>query len=52
MEIYNLLGQRVQSVNSNSNNLNVINISELNSGMYMLKVVTEKGTSVRRFVKE
>jgi hypothetical protein len=33
-------------------NGNSINVSELNNGMYLMKVITENGESVKRFIKK
>ena len=48
VEISNMLGQTLQ-MNINNNN---IDVSDLKSGSYILKIVTEKGTSNTKFIKE
>ena len=53
IEIYDVYGRRQNLRNSETQKLrNSIDISELNSGVYFVKVVTEKGEAVQRFVKE
>ena len=49
IEIYNLLGQVVLAV---PNNTNAIDVSNLKTGTYFVKVNTEKGSSNTKFVKE
>ena len=47
-EISNMLGQTFQmSINNNN-----IDVSDLKSGSYMLKIISEKGTSNTKFIKE
>ena len=49
ISIYNMLGIQVyQTTNYNGNS---INVSELNNGMYLIKVTTANGESVKRFIK-
>jgi hypothetical protein len=48
IEIYNHIGQKVLD-----NNKVMINLSELSSGVYFLKVYSETGkTGIKRFIKE
>lgn len=49
IEIYNLLGQVVLAVPNSSN---TIDVSNLKTGTYFVKVNTEKGSSNTKFVKE
>jgi hypothetical protein len=49
MEIYNQLGQIVMAV---ANTANRVDISNLASGIYFVKVNTDKGTSNTKFIKE
>ena len=50
IHIYNMLGMTVyQTTKYNGNS---INVSELNNGMYLMKVITENGESVKRFIKK
>lgn len=49
IEIYNLLGQVVLAVPNSSN---AIDVSNLKTGTYFVKVNTEKGSSNTKFVKE
>jgi bifunctional DNase/RNase len=47
--IYNMLGQLVQITTSP---INSINISDLKSGNYVVKLYIEKGEIIRKFIKE
>ncbi|MDI1316592.1 T9SS type A sorting domain-containing protein [Flavobacterium sp.] len=49
VSIYNTLGQLVQ-VNTNPNT--TLDVSELKSGSYFIKIVTDKGTASGKFIKE
>ena len=49
MEIYNQLGQIVMAVANTSNR---VDISNLASGIYFVKVNTDKGTANTKFIKE
>ena len=49
ISIYNLLGQLIQTVTNPSNS---IDVSDLQSGSYLIKVTTDKGISSGKFVKE
>jgi Leucine-rich repeat (LRR) protein len=49
ISIYNLLGQLIQTVTNPSNS---IDVSNLQSGSYLIKVTTDKGISSGKFVKE
>lgn len=51
VEVYNICGQKVMSVKANSNNVNV-NMSELTTGVYMVKIIDNNGNStVNKVVK-
>ena len=51
VEVYNLCGQKVMSIETNSNNVNV-NMSALTTGIYMVKVVDNNGNAtVNKVVK-
>ena len=51
VEVYNLCGQKVLSVEANSNDVNV-NISNLTSGVYMVRIVDNNGNAtVNKVVK-
>jgi uncharacterized protein YjdB len=50
LEVIDFSGRIVKSVFNN--NVKSINVSELNQGMYILKIETENGSSVTRFVKQ
>ena len=47
ISIYNSLGELVQTEKTNA-----FSVEQLSSGLYILKVKTEKGTSAIRFIKE
>ncbi|HNW90719.1 MAG TPA: T9SS type A sorting domain-containing protein [Bacteroidales bacterium] len=51
IEILNIQGQLVKSIKSNDSKTN-IDVSALQSGMYLVEVKTENGVVVRKFVKE
>ena len=51
VEVYNICGQKVMSVKANSNNVNV-NMSELTTGVYMVKITDKNGNeTVNKVVK-
>lgn len=47
--IYNLLGQLMQT---NGNTVSTIDVSQLKSGSYLVKVESEKGSLTTKFIKE
>lgn len=49
IEIYSILGQRVKEVNSDFNSISTDNLSR---GIYMIKIYSEKGTTVRKLIKQ
>ena len=51
INIYNTLGQMVMVVTNPENNA-AIDVANLKTGTYFIKVLTDKGTSNRKFVKE
>jgi len=51
VEIVNFLGQTVYSQNNNGETTN-IDVSNLNGGIYFVRIVTETGASVQKFVKK
>ena len=51
IEIYDIFGRR-QELSAISGQQSVINVANLNSGIYFVKVVTENGEVVKRFVKK
>jgi hypothetical protein len=51
IEITNIQGQLIKTITTPGNKTNV-DVSEFLSGVYLLKVKTEKGIEVRKFVKE
>jgi hypothetical protein len=51
IEILNISGQLIKTLNTNETNT-TLDISAFASGMYFVKVKTEKGISVKKFIKE
>jgi uncharacterized repeat protein (TIGR01451 family) len=51
ISIYNTLGQLVQVI-PNAKNTKTIDVSNLKSGTYFVKVISDKGASSSKFVKE
>lgn len=49
IEIYNLLGQEVKEVHSN---FETINLRDLSKGIYMIKISSENGSTVRKLIKQ
>ena len=53
VEVFNLLGDRIYSFPITDNRSPItINIADFPNGVYMVKVKTEKGMEVSKFVKE
>ena len=51
IEILNMEGQIIKSIKQNKNNMS-IDISDYSRGMYLIKVKTDKGILIKKFVKE
>jgi len=51
VEVLNLLGQTVIA-QPNSNNTASLDVSHLNNGVYFVRIVSENGTNVKKFVKQ
>ncbi len=49
IEIYSILGQRVKEINSDFNS---ISTNYLSRGIYMIKIYSEKGTTVKKLIKK
>lgn len=49
VEVYNIEGQLVKSFSGNVNN---IGVSDLNNGLYLVKIYTENGTATHKFIKK
>jgi LEA14-like dessication related protein len=47
-----LNGRIVKNIKVENENDNQINISDLSSGIYMMKIVSDKGTSTKKVIKE
>ena len=52
VEVYNILGQTVISKSNIFQVQTNLNVSNLNSGIYFVRVASENGISVRKFVKQ
>lgn len=50
LKLFNLQGQQLKSLNFSSKD--TVDVSVLNSGVYILKVYTKHGTSVHKFIKK
>ena len=50
VEIYDIYGRQQSMVNGQQST--VIDVTDLNSGVYFVKVVTENGETVKRFIKK
>ena len=48
VEIYSVLGQQIKSIDKNTDQ---INVSELSNGVYLIKLYAEDRFAVKRFVK-
>lgn len=48
VELYNLLGEKVITVN---NSVKLIDVSDLVSGIYLLKIFSSEGTTLKRIIK-
>jgi hypothetical protein len=51
LSVYNMLGQLIQ-VTTNAQNRSSIDVSGLKTGNYFLKIISDKGYSSARFIKE
>jgi hypothetical protein len=51
MEVLNFLGQTIFSQQSNSNTAK-IDVSRLSNGIYFIRIISNNGSSVQRFVKQ
>jgi hypothetical protein len=49
VELYNLLGESIQTVNDN---VDSIDISDLASGIYLLRIFSEKESTVKKIIKQ
>jgi len=49
VEIFNILGQKEIYINSGLNSISTDNLSE---GIYFIKIHSEKGTTVRKLIKQ
>ncbi len=49
MEIFNMLGQRVKLENTNAKEISTMDLS---TGYYILRITSDKGVSIHKFVKE
>lgn len=51
LEIFDITGRVVKSLNSSFNSDIVLDVSDLNTGNYILKLKSENGSTVKKFVK-
>lgn len=51
ISIYNTLGQLVKAVDAVENTSFSVDISDLNSGIYLIQIVSDKGKATKKFVK-
>ena len=51
IEIQNVEGRTVKTIN-NVEKATIVDLSELSGGVYFIKAITEKGISVKKFIKE
>ncbi|HRI29692.1 MAG TPA: T9SS type A sorting domain-containing protein, partial [Chitinophagales bacterium] len=51
LELYNLSGQQMLQINNLHTQQHTLNLSQLTSGMYVLKVFTPQGVSVQSVVR-
>jgi Secretion system C-terminal sorting domain len=49
IKLYSLLGENIQT---HSNNLKSIDVSDLASGIYLLRIFTEQGSTVKKIIKQ
>jgi hypothetical protein len=52
IEIVSFLGQTIRSVSNSSGNTAILNVSNLQNGIYFVRIISCNGTSVRKFVKQ
>ncbi len=50
IEIVDLTGRKIKTINLNTNS-GMIDINELTNGAYLLNMITENGTTTKRFIK-
>jgi hypothetical protein len=51
ISVYNVVGQEVMNVNVNADNT-VLNVSGLQDGIYLVKVISEGKVSTSKFIKQ
>ncbi len=51
-KVYNILGQQVYRTVSETNNLEQLDISSLDSGVYLIEIITENGSTIKRIIKQ
>ncbi len=49
IQVFSILGQKVKEVNSDFNDISTENLSR---GIYMIKISSENGTTVRKLIKK
>lgn len=51
VEIYTMLGQKIDVLSNSANTETQVNVSSLSAGIYLVKINTEKGSLTKRFIK-
>ena len=49
IEIYSVIGKKMKQFTSN---LHKVNVDDLSSGLYLIKVISDKGSYTTKFIKE
>jgi hypothetical protein len=52
IQLYSTTGQLVQNISGNGNTIQEIDVSDLARGLYLLRVATDEGVVVKRFIKQ
>lgn len=52
IEVINFLGQKIISQSNINHNQKTLDVSNLNSGVYFIRIISETGISVQKFVKQ
>ncbi len=52
LEIYSLSGQLISNQYTTKNDINTINVLDLKSGVYLVKIISDNGTVVKRIIKQ
>jgi hypothetical protein len=52
INIYNMLGQLVQTQLNSDGNINAVDVSKLKNGLYFIRISTASGIATSKFLKE